>query len=450
MKLTFHGAAGEVTGSKTLIEAAGRRILLDCGLIQGEGSDRRNRAAWPFDPKSLDAVVVTHAHLDHIGLLPRLVRDGYGGPVFSTAPTREISRLMWEDEAKVRDEDAAAGAEPLFVSADIDETFGRIRGVGYGETVRVAPGVDVRFREAGHVLGSSFVELQADGLTLVGSGDIGNDNVPILRDTEPIGRADAVIMESTYGDRNHEGDESDRREVLRQAVAETVAGRAVLMIPAFSLERTQEILYELNGLVEGGSLPRVPIFLDSPLATGLLPIYRKHSECYDTEAKMLRQSGDDFFRFPGLRIMHGYRESLGIDRVRPPKVIIAGSGMMSGGRIVRHLARYLGDPANTLLVIGFQGQGTLGRRIVERSESIVIDGQTVHVRAKVNQIEAFSAHADRDKLLRWLGSSGGVASGKVFLNHGEPEAAESLATAIREKQLAEEVTVAAPEQTYEI
>ncbi|HCC22335.1 hypothetical protein A2480_00065 [Candidatus Uhrbacteria bacterium RIFOXYC2_FULL_47_19] len=448
MKLTFYGAAGEVTGSKTLIEAGSRRILLDCGLIQGEGSDLRNRAPWAFDPKSLDAVIVTHAHLDHIGLLPRLVKDGYTGPVFTTEPTREISRFMWEDEAKVRDEDTEAGIEPLFDQEDIDTTYSLLRSSKYGESVRVVPGFDITFRDAGHVLGSAFVEMRVGGLTLVGSGDIGNDHVPILRDTEPMTKADAVILESTYGNRTHDGSEAGREDLLRQALIQTAERKAVLMIPAFSLERTQEILYELNGLVEGGAVPKMSVFLDSPLATSLLPIFKSHPECYDEQAKILRAMGDDFFSFPGLKITHNYRNSLAIDKVKSPKVIIAGSGMMSGGRIMRHLGRYLQDANNLLLVIGFQGQGTIGRQIVDGAESVMIDEHMVPVRAEVRQIESFSAHGDRDKLLRWLKSSG-QAPGQVWLNHGEPEAAEALAQGIREGGEIEQVTVAAEGVTYE-
>ncbi|PIY62083.1 hypothetical protein COY93_03925 [Candidatus Uhrbacteria bacterium CG_4_10_14_0_8_um_filter_58_22] len=448
MKLTFYGAAGEVTGSKTLIEAGGRRILLDCGLIQGEGSDLRNRAPWAFDPKSIDAVIVTHAHLDHIGLLPRLVKDGYGGPVFATEPTREISHIMWEDEAKVRDEDTEAGIEPLFGQEEIDATYRLLRGANYGESVRVAPGFDVVFRDAGHVLGSAFVEMRVDGLTLVGSGDIGNDRVPILRDTEPMAEADAVILESTYGNRTHDGSEAGREDLLRRALIQTAERKAVLMIPAFSLERTQEILYELNGLVEGGAVPKMPIFLDSPLATSLLPIFKSHPECFDEQAKVLRAMGDDFFSFPGLKITHNYRNSLAIDKVKSPKVIIAGSGMMSDGRIMRHLGRYLQDSNNLLLVIGFQGQGTIGRQIVDGAEAVMIDGHTVPVRAEVRQIESFSAHGDRDKLLHWLKSSGRTP-GHVFLNHGEPEAAESLAEGVRQTGEAGQVDVAMEGKEYE-
>jgi metallo-beta-lactamase family protein len=429
MKLTFYGAAGQVTGSKTLIETGGRRFLLDCGLFHGEFSERRNREEFPFDIKSIDAVILTHAHLDHIGLLPRLVKVGYGGPVFATEPTRELCRYMWEDAAKIQAEETDAADGPLYDLDDIEHTRKLLRGSDYGESVRIAPNVDIVFRDAGHILGSAFVEIYAEGRVLVGSGDIGNDDVPILNNTVPLKRADAVILESTYGNRTHESAEG-RAQMLKQAVKDAVARRSVLLVPAFSLERTQEILYEMNAMVENGEVPELPVFLDSPLATDILPVFRAHPECYDREAITLKSAGDDFFRFPSLKITRRFRESMSIDKVHAPKVIIAGSGMMSGGRIVRHLGRYLQDKKNILFVIGYQALGTRGRQIVEGAKTVMIEDVEVPVAADVRNIDSYSAHGDRDKLLRWIGTAH-EAPKMVFCNHGEPDQAEALAEAIR-------------------
>jgi len=449
MKLSFFGAAGEVTGSCTLLDTGKTRLLIDCGLFHGEKAGVRNRADFPFDPKSIDAVLLTHAHVDHLGRLPRLIMQGYDGPVFATEATRLISKYMWVDAAKVQAEDTeGTGEGPIYTEKDIEKTFKRLRGVSYGEQVALPGGVTARFKDAGHILGSSFIEIGFNGTHVVFSGDVGNDDVPILRNTEPMQDADVVVMESTYGDRTHDS-AVGRAELLKKVVIDAVKRRAVLMIPAFSLERTQEILYEMNAMVESGELAPVPVFLDAPLATDILPIYRQFPEYYDAEASATMLEGDDFFRFPGLKITRRMKESFTIDKVPSPKVIIAGSGMMGGGRIMRHLARYLPDKQNILLVVGFQAEGTLGRRIVDGSSMVRIDDEDVPVKAELRRIDAYSAHGDRDKMLRWLGTAHG-APRMVFCNHGERDQAEALAQTVQADGHAERAVVPEEGKEYEV
>jgi metallo-beta-lactamase family protein len=449
MKLTFFGAAGEVTGSCTLLDTGKSRILVDCGMFHGKDAAKKNRAEFGFDPKSIDAVLLTHAHLDHIGLLPRLVASGYDGPVFANDATRLLTKYMWEDAAKVQAEETEGSEEgPIYGHKEIAATFKRMRGVPYGEKVRLPGAVTAVFRDAGHILGSSFIEVKNRNAQIVFSGDIGNDDVPILRNTEPLTRADIVVMESTYGDRTHES-AVGRSELLKKTILEAAARKAVLMIPAFSLERTQEILYEMNGLIEGGSLKPIPTFLDAPLATDILPIYRQFPEYYDNEAYMTMLVGDDFFRFPGLKVTRRFKDSFSIDKVKAPKVIIAGSGMMGGGRIVRHLSRYMPDPNNMLLVTGFQAEGTRGRHIVEGVKSTEIDEEMVELNAEIRRIDAYSAHGDKDKMLRWLGTAKKEPA-HVFLNHGEQESSEALAREVRKENKSTESIVPVAGDEYEI
>jgi len=447
MKLTFYGAAGEVTGSKTLIETGGKRFLLDCGLFHGE-SAARNEEPFPFDIKSIDVVILTHAHLDHIGLLPKLVKEGFRGAVYATEPTRLISHRMWEDAAKIQADETEGGGHRIYDLGDVKQAYKLMQGESYDEWLHLPGGVKIRFRDAGHILGSAFVEFCADGQTLIGSGDIGNDDVPILRNTEPLEDADVVIMESTYGARTHES-AVGRSDLLKKAIQDTAARNGTLLIPAFSLERTQEILYEMNGMLEGGALKKLPVFLDGPLAIDLLPIYRQFPEMYDNEAALTKAVGDDFFRFPGLKITRHGKQSYAIDGVSPPKVIIAGSGMMGGGRIVRHLGRYLPNKNNMVLVVGYQALGTRGREILEGAKSIEVDDEIVEVRAEIRKINAYSAHGDKDKLVRWLGTAQRKVK-KVFLNHGEQDQSEALAKVIRSGGHAGEAIVPKEGEAYEL
>lgn len=428
MKISFHGAAREVTGSCTLIETATTRVLVDCGLFQGSHlAYPRNLEPFPFDASTIDAVIITHGHIDHIGRIPKLVKDGFKGRIFAIHPTRLIAKLMWQDAAHVMKDDARRHDKPaLYLPKEIPAVYEMVHGVSYDQRIKVSDDLSFNYRESGHIFGSGFVEIDADGIKVVCSGDLGNDFVPILRPTDRISvQADVVVCESTYGDRVHE-DAKTRSERLKAAVLSTIQKKGVLLIPAFSLERTQEILYELNEMVETGKLPRVPMFLDSPLAIKVLPIYHQFSEYYDKEAKALKRSGDDFFQFPGLQITKKADESEAILNVPPPKVIIAGSGMMHGGRIMHHLVHYLNDPRTTVLVVGYQSAGTVGRAVMEGAQKVIIEHQEVNIRASIEVIGAYSAHADQPKLLKWM-SSGPSAPKQIYLNHGELNAQEVLA-----------------------
>jgi metallo-beta-lactamase family protein len=430
MHITFYGAVGGVTGSCELIDTGRSKVLVDCGLFQGsrEAHDM-NAEPFPFNPSELDALILTHAHVDHLGRIPYLVKQGFAGRIFATHPTRLLAKLMWQDTADVMRSDMVHYHRvPLYRRGDVGPAFDLVHGVGYGVPVRVTDDVTATFRDAGHVFGSSFVEIKAGERRLVFSGDLGNDHAPILRDTESITAGDVVVMESTYGNRRHE-DARFRVDRLKKAIEDTVRRRGVLLIPAFSLERTQEILYELNGLAENGELPPVPIILDSPLAQRMMPIYRQFTEFYDRDAKELRDAGDDFLVFPGLEATKSPEESHAIKDRPKPKVIIAGSGMMHGGRIMSHLTDYLGDPQTTVLVVGFQAAGTVGRALTDGAERVTIDHETYEVKAKVEVIGSYSAHADADKLVRWVTSNGKPRL--VVLNHGSDEARAALAERLR-------------------
>lgn len=448
MKLSFFGAAGEVTGSCTLVDTGTAKILVDCGNFQsGHMSYERNLDPFPFDPREIDAMIVTHAHIDHIGRIPKLVKEGFQGRIFATQPTRLLCKPMWEDAAEVMKHDSRRHHRPLIYEMhDIGPAFNLLHGVSYDVPIKIVDDVHAVFREAGHIFGSAFVELTVGDRHLVFSGDVGNDNTPILRDTDRIHEADAiVIMESTYGNRVHD-DATGRMRRLEQAVKDAVGRRGTMLIPAFSLERAQELLYELNLLVENGAVPKVPFFLDSPLAIRVLPIYHQFPELYDRDAKELRQAGDDFFKFAGLTVTKEAEESERIKKVPPPKVIIAGSGMMHGGRIMRHLADYLDDSRTTVLVVGYQAAGTVGRAIADGAETVMIEHEHYDVRAKVEIIGAYSAHADSEKLLRWVQTGGRPR--RVLLNHGEPEAREALAERLR--ALGTEVTLPLMGETVEV
>jgi metallo-beta-lactamase family protein len=432
MKLTFCGAAGEVTGSCILLETDHSKILVDCGYFQsGHMSYERNLEPFPFDPHALDAVVVTHAHIDHIGRLPKLVKEGFKGRIFATHPTRLLCKPMWQDAATVMKDDARRHHRPLiFETRDIATAYAQLHGVSYDTPVKITDETHAVFREVGHIFGSAFVEMDVAGRKIVFSGDVGNDNTPILRDTDTIhvGQGEVVVLESTYGNRIHEPS-VERSRRLEKAIKETVAKRGTLLIPAFSLERAQELLYELNLLVENGAVPRVPFFFDSPLAIRVLPIYHQFPELYDRDAKELKEAGDDFFKFDGLVVTKTPKESASIRKVAPPKVIIAGSGMMHGGRIMRHLAEYLSDSRTTVLVVGYQAAGTVGRALCDGAKEVTIEHDKHEVKAKIDNIGAYSAHADADKLVRFATSAGKPRL--VILNHGEDDARTALAERFR-------------------
>ncbi|HJV32447.1 MAG TPA: MBL fold metallo-hydrolase [Patescibacteria group bacterium] len=450
MKIHFYGAAKEVTGTCYLIESGSHKVLVDCGIFQGgNGDTQRNLLPFPFKPQELDAVFVTHPHMDHVGRVPQLVKRGYRGPIFATPPTVDLAQLLWKDmlnvmkDAKKRDK-----IEPMYDEHDVERATEKLEEVEYGkEAVICAGAVTAVFHDAGHVLGSSFIEFRIDGKTIVFSGDVGNDDVPLMRPTERLPAIDALVVESTYGDRLHEAPET-RVESLRDAVKEIVAKKGVLMIPTFAIERTQEIILTLHHLAEQGEIPRVPVFLDSPLAIAATHVYEEYSRYFNADAEKEILSGHDLFHLPGFVATKTVDMSKMINDVVPPKVILAGAGMMTGGRILHHLVRYLPDGNSTLLIVGFQAAGTIGRRLYEGARTVRIHGQDVRVNARVKSVGAWSAHADQAKLLRWIGEA--AAKPKVVLiTHGEEHAAEALERKLR-RDMRIDAYVPSPGQVFDL
>lgn len=427
MRLSFHGAVEGVTGSCYLLETSQGKILVDCGMFQGERMcSKHNFEDFDFDPKAIAAVIVTHAHVDHTGRIPLLIRQGFSGPVYFTRPTAALSRIILEDtEHVMADNSKRCGDEILFGKKDIAELFLQAKGLNYHEEFSPVPGVTAMFHDAGHILGSSYVTIDVPGaetkdgqpLRLVFSGDIGNDDVPILPATEPIHRADIAIVESTYGDKDH-GVTADRSKKLFDFVTKVIDRGGTLIIPSFSVERTQELLYELDTLIDKGELPKVQIYLDSPLAIKATQLYRDFKSFLDFNRRTTTSRDQDFFSFANLHETVTVEASKAINSDENPKIIIAGSGMMTGGRVMHHLQRYLSDPKSGVLIIGYQAYGTLGSRIQQGAEEVTIFGEVIPVRASIETIHEFSAHGDRTKLAGWLTPQEGMIK-KIFLVHGD-------------------------------
>ncbi|MEX1228931.1 MAG: MBL fold metallo-hydrolase [Planctomycetaceae bacterium] len=447
MKLTFLGAAGEVTGSQHLIETDRLRLLLDCGLFQGRRAEAnlKNRTFF-CTPKTLDGVVLSHAHIDHCGNLPGLYKAGYRGPIFCTEATAEIAEIMLEDSAGIQQEDArylqkhatpgGPSTEPLYTEADVRGCCKLFEPIGYHEWHELSPDLKVRLHDAGHILGSAIVELDVrDGTNrkrLVFTGDLGRRHTPLLRDPEFVESCDALISESTYGDRIHPPVEDIKKELVRIFKEAHVLGGRVI-IPAFSLGRTQHILYFLNELVNSGQLPRIPIFVDSPLSKKLTNVFRRYAHIMDVEAQEVRRSDVDLFGFPGLVFLGSQAESAQLNHRKGAFVVIAASGMCENGRVRHHLMHAVGDENNTIVIIGFQAQHTLGRRLVERRPRVRIFDRDFAVRAKIEILNGLSAHADANDFRWWfehLSKEGGADH--TFLVHGEPKSSQSLAAVIHD------------------
>lgn len=456
MQLSFHGAVEEVTGSCFLLTTATAKILVDCGMKQGERMCvMRSMDPFGFDVKTLKAVVVTHAHFDHTGRLPELVKLGYTGPIYMTAPTKALTDIILEDSLKIMKENADRCGDPVpYGPEDKQKAMKQVQGIGYHTEFEVAPGVKVMFHDAGHILGSAFVSLdvtEGEGTSkqvkrIVFSGDIGNDHTPILPETEAIQSADVVVCESTYGDRIHEPAET--RKTLLAEFAKKILGRGgSLIIPAFSIERTQELLYELDLLLADKKIPAVPIYLDSPMAIRATEVYRHFKQYLHFDHPMLG-SDQDFFSFPTLRETMSSDESKLINDDKRGKIIIAGNGMMTGGRVLHHLKRYVSDPLSGVLIVGYQAKGTLGRRILDREKTVRIYGEEYPVKIEMLAIGAFSAHGDKDKLTRWLHPEEGEIK-QVYLVHGENPVKELFAGHLR-RNLSAEILIPRLSQVYEI
>jgi metallo-beta-lactamase family protein len=448
MKLSFHGATEEVTGSCFLLETAAGNVLIDCGMKQGERMCMlRTLDPFAFDVKKLVAVLVTHAHFDHTGRLPELIAQGYAGPIYMTPPTKALTDIILEDSLGIMRENAERCGDHIpYTKEDKDAMLNQVEGVSYHTAFEPVPGISIMFHDAGHILGSAFVSVEVEGKRFVFSGDIGNDNVPILPDTEALHAADYVVCESTYGDRDHEPT-SMRSEKLLAFAKKVLSRKGTLIIPAFSVERTQELLYELDMLVTQNKLPCVPVYLDSPLAIRATAIYRHFTHHLKIDHPMLQ--GDGFFSFTGLRETLSPEESKKINDDHGPKIIIAGNGMMTGGRILHHVQRYIDDERTGILVIGFQAPGTLGRKILNKtSPTVKIFGQDLTIRAEVEKIESFSAHGDRAKLARWLHPEKGSIK-KIFLVHGEDATKMSFVSYL-EKNTSAEIIIPRMHQVFEV
>ncbi len=444
MKLKFFGGAQVVTGANYLLEAMDSdgkivKILVDCGLSQGGGKSKEyNYEKFPYDPKEVEAVLITHAHIDHTGRLPFLYRSGFRGKIFSTCPTRDFAEQLLIDSQGLLEKDAEKeGRKPLYSIRDVEDTMHLWTGFNYHQKIEIGP-ITAEFFDAGHILGSSFIRITGPGddgkqKTIIFSGDLGNTATPLVRDTERPEPADYIVMEALYGDKLHE-EVLKRKDKLEDAIEETVTDGGVLMIPAFAMERTQELLYEINELTENRRIPRVPIFIDSPLAIKLIAIYKKYSDdpdYFDDEAISLFHKGDEIFNFPGLTLSLTTAQSKDINNVPAPKIIIAGSGMSEGGRMIHHEYRYLPDPKSTVLFISYQSPNSLGRKIMDGAKLVKIFGEDVIVRCKVKSIGGYSAHADQKKLLDWLRPARQSVK-KVFLVQSETEAAGVFAVKVRD------------------
>lgn len=433
ISLSFIGGVREVTGSQFLLETDRAKVLVDCGLHQGcHFCEGRNRQPFPYDPSTLDSVIITHAHVDHIGLLPKLVHDGFRGAIVATEPTRDIAEILLEDSARIIAEEAAERREEApYAPVDVAPTIARFVPVSYRKRQEIAPGVSATFHDAGHVLGSSIVVLDIEGIQVAFSGDLGNPPTPLLPDTETIDAADYLLIESTYGDRIHE-DREHRRDIFRSIVRETIERRGVLLIPAFAFERTQELLAELNGFIEHGEIPHVPVFIDSPLAIRTTEIYQRYAAFFNDATREAIARGDAPFSFSGFQVAESRDASKAINDVPNPKIIISGSGMLEGGRILHHARRYLPDPNSTVLITGYQAAGSRGRRLLAKARHLSIGGETVEVRATVKAIGGYSAHADQRQLLAWVEAIRKPPR-RVFVTHGEEASAFALREALRER-----------------
>ena len=459
MKIKFLGATKSVTGSMHILECGGKKVLIDCGLFQGrrEESNYRNKN-FPFDPKSIERVVLSHAHIDHSGNLPNLVKNGYQNGIYSTFATRDLCVVMLKDSAHIQEKDAeylnkkknrpfdfAQGGElvepqglppiePLYDMNDVEKSLSLFRGIGYRKGFYVTANVKLTFFDAGHILGSalSLFDISENGrhIRLAYIVDLGRKNMPILKDPEMLENIDFMIIESTYGNRLHD-DLQEAEKKLAKVVNDTISKGGKIIVPAFSLSRTQDIVFSLNRLQDAKKIPRIKVFVDSPLSVNITEIFKLHPECFDEETNQIIASHENPFGLKDIRYVTDIEESKKLNHLNEPCIIISASGMCESGRILHHLKNNIEDPKNTIMVVGFMAKDTLGRKIVERQEKLKIFGDEYKLRAKVEVLDAFSAHADRNELLEYVSHTKNSLKG-VFVVHGEEEQSQALADGIKD------------------
>ncbi|HLP86842.1 MAG TPA: MBL fold metallo-hydrolase [Candidatus Paceibacterota bacterium] len=431
LKITFCSGAGTVTGSNFLLEGNGKKFLIDCGLIQGDKlADDSNWDKFPYDVSSIDILFVTHSHVDHIGRIPKLISEGFKGKIVSVVPTKELTEILLEDTAHLLSRDTEHNLSEIYTAENIKKAMDIWETLEYGQKLNVDHGFQFSFKDAGHILGSGMLEIIYNGKKIVFTGDLGNSPSPLLPDTDVINDADYMVMESCYGDRNHEKRE-ERKKKLEEVIKKNYKNNGTLVIPAFSLERTQELLYEINSLVENNVIPKMPIFLDSPLSIRLTDVYLKYDKYFNQRARDIIATGDKLFEFPGLIKTMETEESKAILTVRPPKIVIAGSGMSNGGRIIHHEKNYLPNKDDTILLTGYQTLGTMGRLISDGAKKVHILGEEVRVRAEIAIIDGYSGHKDSDHLVEFVGNTVGTLK-KVFLAMGEPKSSMHLAQKLKD------------------
>lgn len=470
MKLTFRGGVGAVTGSLHQIDVDGERVLLDCGLFQGKRAESRKRnREFPFPPESATRVVLSHAHIDHSGNLPSLVRGGYSGPIYATPATTDLCEAMLRDSAHIQEKDAeylnrrrarrrrvdpgydAGRVEPLYTKEDAEQALSLFRSVDYKTPTALTARLSFESYDAGHILGSSSVLLHMrngrNPIRLVFSGDIGRPGLPIIRDPQPPKEADYLIMESTYGGRLHQREQDVKRRLTD--IVRRVAGRGgKLIVPAFAVGRTQQLVLLLNELTNQGEIPDLPIYVDSPLATNATKVYKAHPECFDSETRAHLLDQREPFAFGRLRYVRDVEESKGLNEIPYPFIVISASGMCEAGRVLHHLRRHIPDDRSAVLITGYQAEHTLGRRLLERREEVSIFGDKIPLRAEVHKLNELSAHADQKELLEWLEPMASSLK-RIFLVHGEPAQSEALAAVIGERYKIP-VTLPAQGQSFDL